>query len=158
MWLFSQVHWGLAFGGPTQPLPDVLPAGELPLSVWPEEPWTPLLGIRPSHQRTTRYGAAPFQPLRSLFLVLMEFKPSPFSLFGSVPAAASTFPLSLQLLLGRVLFLHSLPCLRPLSTHKNSSLPSVASGSPGSPLCAAYLLNSVVQVVQIVVLILRSVF
>ena len=117
-----------------------------------------LLGIRPSHQSTTRYGAAPFQPLRSLFLVLVEFKPSPLSLFGSVPAAASTFPLSLQLLLGRVLFLHSLPCLRPLSTHKNSSVPSVASGSPGSPLCAAYLLNSVVQVVQIVVLILRSVF
>ena len=31
MWLFSWVHWGLAFGGPTQPLPGVIPAGELPL-------------------------------------------------------------------------------------------------------------------------------
>ena len=42
MWLFSWVHWGLAFGGPTQSLPGVLPAGELPLPTWPEEPWTPL--------------------------------------------------------------------------------------------------------------------
>ena len=42
MWLFSQVHCGLAFGAPTQPLPGVLPAGELPLPMWPEEPQTPL--------------------------------------------------------------------------------------------------------------------
>ena len=42
MWLFSRVHWGLAFGAPTQPLPGVPPAGEPPLPVWPEEPRTPL--------------------------------------------------------------------------------------------------------------------
>ena len=42
MWLFSWVHWGLAFRGLTQPLPGVFPAGELPLPMWPEEPWTPL--------------------------------------------------------------------------------------------------------------------
>nr|XP_060475905.1 solute carrier family 35 member F4 isoform X3 [Panthera onca] len=42
MWLFSQVYWGLAFGAPTWPLPGVLPAGEPPLPVWPEEPWIPL--------------------------------------------------------------------------------------------------------------------
>ena len=38
------------------------------------------------------------------FTVLMEFKPSPFSLFSLVPAAVSNFPLSLQLLLGRGAF------------------------------------------------------
>ncbi|XP_044895868.1 uncharacterized protein LOC123380752 [Felis catus] len=37
MCLFSQVHWGLAFGGPSQPQPGVLPAGEPPLPVWPED-------------------------------------------------------------------------------------------------------------------------
>ncbi|XP_047706423.1 dehydrogenase/reductase SDR family member 12 [Prionailurus viverrinus] len=42
MWLFSRAHWGLAFGGPTQPLPGVLPSGEPPLPVWPEEPRNPL--------------------------------------------------------------------------------------------------------------------
>ena len=33
---------GLAFVGPTQPLPGVLPAGEPALPVWLEEPRTPL--------------------------------------------------------------------------------------------------------------------
>ena len=42
LWLFSRVHWGLAFGGPTQPLPGVIPAEEPPLPMWPEEPGTPL--------------------------------------------------------------------------------------------------------------------
>lgn len=50
------------------------------------------------------------------------------------------------------------PRLHPLPTSKNSSLPSVASLSPSSPLHATYLLSSVVEVVQIVVLILSSVF
>ena len=31
-----------AFGGPTQPLPAVLPAGKPPLPVWPQDPRTPL--------------------------------------------------------------------------------------------------------------------
>ena len=44
-----------------------------------------------------------------VYRILMEFKPFPFSLFSSVPAAVSTFPLSLQLLLVGVLFLYSTP-------------------------------------------------
>ena len=50
------------------------------------------------------------------------------------------------------------PHLGPLSISKNSSLPSVASLSPSSLLHTTYLPSSVVQVVQIVVLILKSVF
>ena len=81
-----------------------------------------------------------------------------FSCFSSVSVAVSTFPLSLQLLLVGGAFLVLFPRLHPLSTSKNSSLPSVASLSPSSPPHAIYLLNSVVKVVQIVVLILRSAF
>ena len=75
-----------------------------------------------------------------------------FSLFSLVPAAVSNFPLSLQLLLRRGAFpvFSPLPSLRPLSAHKSTSLPG-PSRSPRSPLRAAYLLNSVVQFVQIVV-------
>ena len=95
-----------------------------------------------------------------LFTVLMELKPSPFSLFSLVPAAVSNFLLSLQLLLGRGAFpvCSPLPSLHPLSTRKSTPLPAAASRSPCSALCAVYLLNSVVQVVQLVVLILQSVF
>ena len=100
-----------------------------------------------------------------LFTVLMELKPSPFSFFSFspfslVPAAVSNFPLSLQCFWGGVLFLYSppLPSLRPLSARKSGCLPSAVSRSPNSLLLTAYLLNSVVQVVQIVVLILQSVF
>ena len=39
-----------------------------------------------------------------LFTVLMEFKPSPFSIFSLVPMAVSNFLLSVQLLLGRCAF------------------------------------------------------
>ena len=85
-----------------------------------------LLGIRPSHQSTTRYGAVPFQPLRSLFLVLVEFKPSPFSLFGSVPAAVSTFPLCLQLLLwGCFSRIPRPPPQSPSSLCKQKQLPAL---------------------------------
>ena len=95
-----------------------------------------------------------------LFTVLMEFKPSPFSLFSLVPVAVYNFLLSLQLLLGRGACSVSpcLPSLCPLSTRISGSLPIAASRSPTSALCATYLLNSVVQFVQIVVLILQSVF
>ena len=66
--------------------------------------------------------------------------------------AVSTFPLSLQLLFGGVLFLYPPhPPLRPLSAHKIGSLPSAASLSLSLPLYAAYPPSSVVQVVQIVV-------
>ena len=97
----------------------------------------------PEHPKVSSGGVADSALL--LFKVLMEFKPSPFSLFSLDPAAVSNFPLSLQLLLG------------PLSACKSTSLPAPSS-SPSSPLRAAHLLNSVVQVVQIVVLILQSVF
>ena len=81
MWLFSWAHWGLAFGGPTQPLPGVLPAGEPPLPMWPGEPWTPLcswgfaLPIRalPGIELWCSDSELP------LLIVLMKFKLSPFS-------------------------------------------------------------------------------
>ena len=88
----------------------------------------------------------------------MEFKPSPLSLFSSVPAALSTFPLCLQLLLAGVVFPYPYPpFLGPLSISKNGSLPSAAAFSPSSLLRATYLLRSGVQVVQVVVLTLKSV-
>ena len=37
-WLFSRVHWDLCLWRSTQPLPYVLPAGEPPLPMWPEDP------------------------------------------------------------------------------------------------------------------------
>ena len=53
--------------GTTQSLPNVLPAGEPPLSMWPGPlgPRSLLLGICPSHQSTTRYLAVEFQTLHS---------------------------------------------------------------------------------------------
>ena len=162
MWLFSQVHWGLAFGGATQPLPGVLPAGEPPLPVWPEKRRTSLCSW--GFAFPTR--APPVSSYRvadsalPLFTALMEFKPSPFSflpfsLFSSVPAAVSTFPLSLQLLLWEeVLFPYSPshPLISVLSLlSKAAPCPPRLLSPPSSPLCAVHLLSSVVQVVQIVV-------
>ncbi|VFV26406.1 Hypothetical predicted protein [Lynx pardinus] len=53
-----------------QSLPNVLPAVEPLFPVWPENLLDPTLFLRilPSHQSTTRYGAAELQPLRSLCL------------------------------------------------------------------------------------------
>ena len=81
-----------------------------------------------------------------------------FSLFSSVPVAVSNFPPSLQLLLGRGAFpVFSPPSLSSL--HMQKHYPALhASLSSRSPLHAMYLLSSVVQVVQVVVLILRSIF
>ena len=82
MWLFSWVHWGLAFGGPTQPLPGVFPAGELPLPMWPEEPWTPLCSWGFTLPTRTLPGTE-LQHFRlcapPVYTVLNEFKPPPFS-------------------------------------------------------------------------------
>ena len=55
-----------------------------------------------------------------VYRVLMEFNPSPFSLFSSVPEAVSSFPLCLQLLLGRGCF--SCILLPPLPAPSVSSL------------------------------------
>ena len=54
----------------SQPLPNVLPAVERLLPVWPEKLPDPtlLLGICPSHQSTTRYCGVEFQILHSPYL------------------------------------------------------------------------------------------
>ena len=130
------------------------------LPLWPKNLLDPtlLLGIHSSHQSTFRYGAVELQTVVPL-LLLMELKPSPFSLFSLVPAAVSSFPLFLQLLLGTGCFSHILsPSQSPSSLHSQKHLPSCTSRSPRSLLRAVYLLNSVVQLVQIVVLSLQSVF
>ena len=165
MWLISGVYWDLCrWGGHTActKCPPCRGTASPHVVEGPLKPHALLLWIRPSHQSTTRYQAAEFQTLHSLFIVLMEFKHSSFSF---LPFLFS--PLQLFLLF---LFLSSCfqgwggafpilsPHLHPLSRSKNSSLPSMASLSPSSPLHAMYLLSSVVQVVQIVVLILKSVF
>ena len=170
MWWFSGVCWDWVA---TEPLPNAFPAVELLLPC--NSPESPGRFARGSPRPHSAPGDLPFPPehrqvsscrvsdsVIPVYKVLMEFKPSPFSLFSSVPAAVSTFLLSLQLLLlgGGMLFPNSptpLP-LHPFSTSKNSSLPSAASLSSSSPLRAMYLLSSVVQVMLIVVLILRSVF
>ena len=50
-----------------------------------------------------------------VYRVLMEFKSFPFSFFSSVPMAVSTFPLSLQLLLGGGMFFPYSPPISILS-------------------------------------------
>ena len=91
-----------ACAGATPPLPGVLPAGEPPLPCGPKPP-----GLHSAP------GESPFPPERRqvwscgvsasappVYRVFREFTASPFSLFSPVPAAVSTFPLTLQLLLG----------------------------------------------------------
>ena len=108
--------------------------------VWPEDPRTSLCSW--GFALPTR--APPGMELRrfrlcapAVYRVLMGFKPSPFSLFSSVPVAVTTFPFSTfsPAAFGRsafpVFFPHS---LHPLSACKSGSLPSVASLSPSSPL------------------------
>ena len=94
-----------------------------------------------------------------VYRVLVEFKPSPFSFlsFKFSPYGCFHFS-SFQLVLEGGAFPILSPHLRPLPARKSDSLPSAASLSPNSPLCATYLLSPVVQVVWIVVLILKSVF
>ena len=70
-----------------------------------------------------RYGVAAFAS--PLFTVLMELKPSPFAFIPfTVPVAVSNFPLSLQLLLGRGVFLYSPPTQSPSSLCSQKHLPS----------------------------------
>ena len=85
---------------------------------------TLLLGIHPSHQSTPRYGTGEFQTPLPVCRFVMAFKPSPFSLFSSAPAAVSTFPLSLQLLWGEGCFSHTLPPTLS-SLHKQKQLPAL---------------------------------
>lgn len=81
------------------------------------------------------------------------------------PVIVFTLSLSLQELSGGSAFLALSQCaaLSPFlflslsSLIKNDSLPSKAFLSTSSPLCIAYLLSSEAQVMQIFVLILRSI-
>ena len=61
------ILWGLLAQVASQPLPNVLPAVELLLPVWPEKLPDPtlLLGIRPFHQSTARYQTLSFPCLES---------------------------------------------------------------------------------------------
>ena len=120
--------------------------------MWPFSPFPP------EHHQVWSCGVAAFA--LPLFTVFMEFKPSPCSFLSLGPAAVSSFPLSLQLLLGRGTFPTLSPALDTIlfPPAKAAPCPLPASLSPSSPLHATYLLNSVGQVVQIVVLILQSVF
>ena len=97
-----------------------------------------------------------------VYRVLMEFKPSPFSFLPFLFSPCGCFRFSTLSAAafggGGGAFPILSPHLRPLSTSKNNSLTSSASLSPSSPLHAAYLPSSVVQVVRVVVLILKSVF
>ena len=162
MWLFSGVCWRFCLCGGYTASTRCPPSRETASAVWPEEPQTPLCSwgfILPTRQppgielQSSRLCNSPV-------LVLMEFKPSPFSLFSSVPVAVSTFPLFHFLsscFWGGVLFPYSPPStssLCPLSAHKSTSLPAT-SRSPSLLLRTVYLLNSVVQVMCTVVLILR---
>ena len=168
----SHLAPGFTPNGPVPALANVValqdPLGCLPVGSPPSRgtasrvargPCSLLLGIRPSHQSSTRYAAAELWTLSSPCLQsLMEFKPSPpFSLFCSVPCIHFLFSPAAFGRWGWGDASCTLPRLGPLSTSTNSSLPLVTF-SPSSALHAAYLLNSVVQAVQIVVLILRSVF
>ena len=84
----------------------------------------------PEHHQVSSCGVS--GSALPLFIVLVEFKPSPFSLFSSVPAAVSTFPFSLQLL-WRGAFPIFPPS--PSSLLKQKQLPALCSFSPSSPLC-----------------------
>ena len=105
----------------------------------------------------------------TVYRILVVLKPSPF--FPSVvwgtdflfsPLQVFSLFLSLsQATFGGVLFLHNhdVP-LSPhfsFSLHENGSLLSRVLLSPSSPLCTAYLPSSFIQVMQIVLLILRSI-
>ena len=72
---------GPCLGGAAQPLPGVLPAGELPLPVWPEELQTPLCssGFALLTRALPGIELRSFRSALPLFIVLTEFKPSPFS-------------------------------------------------------------------------------
>lgn len=81
----------------------------------------------------------------------MEIKP-PFSFLPSLFSPCGYFHSSFfsPAAFRRGYFSCILPsCLCPLSSSKNSLLRSTASLSPSSPLCAAYLLSSVVQVCRL---------
>ena len=65
-----------------------------------------------------------------LFTVLMEFKPSPFSLFSLVPVSVSNFPLSLQLLLGRGAF----PIISPSPDPQSQSSLCLQKRLPARPI------------------------
>ncbi|XP_049506125.1 uncharacterized protein LOC125936195 [Panthera uncia] len=157
------------------PLLNALQAEELLLPVWhmdPSDPTACFWGFTLfPHQSTTRHRAPDFLTLLStVYRILVVLRPSPFSLpvvLGNrflIQSPASVFTLFLSFSaanFGKLFFLYfpDVPH-SPLSLSflcYNSSLPLVASLSHNSLLCTAYLLSFVAQVIQIVVLILRSI-
>ena len=110
----------------------------------------------PEHHQVSSCGVS--GSALPLFIVLVEFKPSPFSLFSSVPAAVSTFPFSLQLL-WRGAFPISPPPPSPSSLCRQKQLPALHSFSLPQFISLFHVPAKFSgQVVQIVVLILKSIF
>ena len=115
-------------------------------------------GIRPSHQSTSTYQTAEFQTLRSPFIESpWNLSPllSHFSLFGSVCGAVATLHFLSSCFHWEVLFP---PPVSDLSPQAKTAPCPLWPLSPPVKHCTAYLLSSVVPVVQVVVLILKSVF
>ena len=127
MWFFSGIYWDLClWGGHTASTKCPPSRGTASLRVARRTLDSALLlGIRPSHQSTTRYGAAPFQPLRSLFLVLVEFKPSPFSFlpFWFSPCGRFHFSAFSPAAFGEGCFsrIHTPPAVSILSPHAKAA-------------------------------------
>ena len=113
-----------ACGEAAQPLPNVLPGGELPLHMWPKDPLDLTLC---SWEFTLPTGALPGIELRSFRLcappVLMEFNPPLFSFLPSLFSPSQTLPFLPNCFCGGGLLSHSLP-LSLSSLHKQKQLPA----------------------------------
>ena len=156
--MFSSICWDLCLWGGRQASTECPPIkGTASVSQGPLKLCCLLLGIHPYHQSTDRYRAVEFLMLLSPFYgVLMVLKPSPFSLSLSCSVIYECSHFFSLTNFGGSAF----PVFSPVSLSfllKYCSLPFVTSLSPSSSLCVAYLLSSVAQVMQIVVLILRSI-
>ena len=154
MWLFSVVCWDQVASTVSTKCPS---SSGTAFSHVVREPPGPHSGpgdwpFPPEHHQVLGCGVA--DSALPLFIVLMEFKPSPLSFlpFQFSPCSCLQFSTFSPAVFGEGCFSCILPPPHPLSAHKSTSLP-VSSHSPGSLLHVAYLLNSVVQVLQIVVLI-----
>ena len=169
MRLFSWVHWAICLWREEEARTA---STGCPLSrgttsaIWPEDPRTPLC----SWGFTLLTRAPPGRELRSCSLCVplvyslngietLSFRLSPFH----SPCGCFQFSTFSPAAFGEGCFCRILlPTVSVFSPHAKAApclaLPSAASLSPSSPLHTVYLQNSVLQVVQIVVLILRSEF
>ena len=152
-----------------QSLPNILPVGEPPLPVWTLNPLDlahcssgfalPTRALRGIELWSFRLSCAP-----PVYRVLIEFKLFPFSFFPFLFSPLWLFPLFHFLSScfqqrgpGECGVAFPIPLTHFLSPQAKTA-PRAASLSPSSPLHAMYLPSSVVQVMQIVVLILKLVF